>query len=97
MPSPKTQSPKIFHPEDLQRLEGLRQQMLTEGAPFEMEARIRGKDGQYRWFLIRDNPLLDADGRVLRWYGTRTDIEDRKRAEEALRKAQADLAMSRES
>jgi len=83
---------QIFHSEDLKRLEDLRQRMLTEGAPFEMEARIRGKDGQYRWFLIRDNPFRDAQGRVLRWYGTRTDIEDRKRAEEALRKAQADLA-----
>jgi len=83
---------KIFHPEDLKQLEGLRERMLSEGAAFEMEARIRGKDGQYRWFLIRDNPLRDEQGRVLRWYGTRTDIEDRKRAEEALRKAQADLA-----
>ncbi len=83
---------RIFHPEDLKKLEGFRER--SEGAPFEfeMEARIRGKDGQYRWFLIRDNPLCDEEGRVLRWYGTRTDIEDRKRAEEALRNAQADLA-----
>ena len=58
--------------------------MLSEGTPFEMETRIRGKDGQYRWFLIRENPLKDEQGRVLRWYGTRTDIEDRKRAEEVL-------------
>jgi len=63
-----------------------------EAASFELEARIRGKDGQYRWFLIRDNPLRDERGRVLRWYGTRTDIEDRKRAEQALREAQAALA-----
>ena len=83
---------KIFHPEDLKKLEVLRDRMSSEGAPFEMEARIRGKDGQYRWFLIRDNPLRDEHGRVLRWYGTRTDIEDRRRAEEALRQAQADLA-----
>jgi len=79
---------KIFHPEDFQKLEVLRQRTRSEGAPFEMEARIRGKDGQYRWFLIRDNPLRDEQGRVLRWYGTRTDIEDRKRVEEALNKAQ---------
>jgi len=83
---------KIFHPEDFKKLEVLRERMISEGTPFEMEARIRGKDGQYRWFLIRDNPLRDQHGRVLRWYGTRTDIEDRKQAEEALRKAQADLA-----
>jgi signal transduction histidine kinase len=66
--------------------------MGSEGAPFEMEARIRGKDGRYRWFLIRDSSLLDEQGRVVRWYGTRTDIEDRKRAEEAYSKAQAELA-----
>jgi len=83
---------RIFHPEDLKKLEALRERMRTEGAPFEMEARIRGKDGQYRWFLIRDNPLRDEQGRIVRWCGTRTDIEDRKRADEALRKAQADLA-----
>ena len=83
---------KIFHPEDFKKLEAVRERTSSEGAPFEMEARIRGKDGQYRWFLIRDNPLRDEQGRVLRWYGTRTDIEDRKQAEEALRQAQADLA-----
>ena len=63
-----------FHPEDLKKLEALRERALLEAAPFELEARIRGKDGQYRWFLIRDNPLRDEQGRVLRWYGTRTDI-----------------------
>jgi len=72
---------RIFHPDDLTKLEVFRERMLSEGAPSEMEARIRGKDGQYRWFLIRDNPLRDEQERVLRWYGTRTDIEDRKRAE----------------
>jgi PAS domain S-box-containing protein len=72
---------RIFHPDDLKKLEVFRERMLSEGAPSEMEARIRGKDGQYRWFLIRDNPLRDEQERVLRWYGTRTDIEDRKRAE----------------
>jgi PAS domain S-box-containing protein len=82
---------RIFHPEDLKKLEILRERMRIESAPFEMEARIRGKDGEYRWFLIRDNPQRDEQGHVLRWYGTRTDIEDRKRAEEASRKAQADL------
>jgi len=83
---------RIFHPEDLKKLEVLRERMRSEGVPSEMEARIRGKDGRYRRFLIRDNPLRDEQGRVLRWYGTRTDIEDRKRAEEAWNKAQADLA-----
>ena len=88
----KDEVARIFHPEDLKKLEVARERARSDGAPFEMEARIRGKDGGHRWFLIRDNPLCDEQGRILRWYGTRTDIEDRKRAEEARSKAQADLA-----
>ncbi len=75
---------RVFRPEDLKKLEAARERARSDGAPFAMEARIRRKDGGYRWFLIRDNPLRDEQGLVLRWYGTRTDIEDRKRAEEAL-------------
>jgi hypothetical protein len=82
---------KIFHPEDLKKLEALRERAVRDAAAFEMEARIRGKDGQYRWFLIRDNPLRDEQGHVLRWYGTRTDIDDRKRAEEALGRSNREL------
>ena len=81
----------VFHPEDLKKLELARARASSDGAPFEIEARIRGKDGQFRWFLIQDNPLRDEEGNVLRWYGTRTDIEDRKRAEEALRRSKAYL------
>ncbi len=82
---------KVFHPEDLKKLESIRERALLEAAPFELEARIKGKDGQYRWFLIRDNPLQDEQGRIFRWYGTRTDIEDRKRAEEMVRQSEAEL------
>ena len=80
-----------FHPEDLKKLQVLRARALLEAAPLELEARIRGKDGQYRWFLVRDNPLRDEQGRVIRWYGTRTDIEERKRAEEAAQKIEKEL------
>jgi formate hydrogenlyase transcriptional activator len=75
----------VLHPDDRERLRRLRQRALEEGIPFEAEARLRRKDGEYRWFLIRVNPLKDENGRILRWYGTRTDIEDQKRAEEHLR------------
>jgi len=75
---------KAFHPADLQKFEVLRAGTVSECVPFETEARIQGKDGHYRWFLIRQSPLRDEQGNILRWYGTRTDIEDRKRAEEAL-------------
>jgi PAS domain S-box-containing protein len=82
---------RVFHPEDLKRLEANRERGRLEAAPFELEARIKGKDGQYRWFLIRDNPLLDDQGRIVRWYGTRTDITGRKQAEEMVRQSENEL------
>lgn len=73
---------RIFHPDDVERLRDERQQGLARGVPFEMEQRTRRKDGQYRWFLTRFNPLRDEQGRIIRWYATGTDIDDRKQAEE---------------
>ena len=58
---------------------------LSGAVPFEDEQRVLGKDGKYRWFLIRYNPLLDENGKVIRWYATGTDIDDRKRAEDRMR------------
>jgi PAS domain S-box-containing protein len=58
---------------------------LKSGNPFEMEYPIRGADGQYRWFLTRVNPVRDRHGKVLRWFGTDTDVDEVKRAEQALR------------
>ena len=75
---------RVFHPEDVQKLREERQKRLSGTVPFENEQRALGKDGKYRWFLIRYNPLLDENGKVVRWYATGTDIEDRKRAQEAL-------------
>lgn len=77
---------RLFHPEDLERVNTERQHGLKQSVPFELEVRIRRKDGQYRWFLIRYNPLRDEEGRIIRWYGTGTDIDDRKRAEERTHK-----------
>ena len=65
---------------------------LTTGQPYELECRIRSADGSYRWTVSRATALRDEDNRIVRWYGTLTDIEDRRRAEETLRQAQADLA-----
>ena len=78
---------RVFHHEDVQRLREGRQKSLSGTVPFENEQRALGKDGKYRWFLIRYSPLLDENGNVARWYATGTDIEDRKRAQEALRSA----------
>lgn len=58
---------------------------LRSGEPFEMEFPIRGVDGKYRWFLTRGNAVRDRDGHVVRWFGTNTDVDQVKRAEQALR------------
>jgi len=76
---------RIFHPEDLERLREARQSALSRPVPFSHEQRALGKDGRYRWFFICYNPLLDGEGRIVRWYATGTDIDDRKRSEDRLR------------
>ena len=59
--------------------------VLSRGLPFELEHRARRKDGEYRWSLVRFNPFRDEIGRVVRWYATGTDIDDRVKAEERTR------------
>ena len=76
---------KCFHPEDLGKFGSLRRSGMMSGTPWEAEIRLRRNDGQYRWFLMRVKPLLDDQGRVVRWYAAGTDIEDRKQAEAELR------------
>lgn len=71
---------KLIHPEDLERI--TREAPIGGSREYEFETRIRGKDGGYRWFLVRFFPLRDKDGRVLRWYSIGTEIQDRKQAEE---------------
>jgi PAS domain S-box-containing protein len=73
-------------PEDIEGHLNKWQASLASGEPFENEVRHRGADGQYRWFLVRGVPLRDEHGKILKWFGTLTDIEDRKQAEERLRK-----------
>ena len=75
---------KVVHPEDLSGLLERWRSILASGEPGEMEARLRRFDGEYRWFLVRASPMADASGHLVKWCGTGTDIEDRKRAEEAL-------------
>jgi PAS domain S-box-containing protein len=73
------------HPEDLDGHREKWRECLSSGQPFEHETRLRRTaDGQYRWFLFRGLPLRDEQGRVFKWYGIATDIEDRKRAEALL-------------
>jgi formate hydrogenlyase transcriptional activator len=76
---------RVFHPDDVARLRDERQQALARGLPFDNEQRARRHDGQYRWFLIQYNPLRDDQERLMRWYATGTDIDERKHAEERMR------------
>ena len=81
------------HPADLKRHLEKWRASLASGEPFENEVRYRrAADGQYRWFLSRAVPLRDRDGKIFKWYGISTDIEDRKRAEEERERLRADLA-----
>jgi PAS domain S-box-containing protein len=67
-------------------------QTLASEKPGEIEVRMRGSDGSYRWFLIRAEPVHDEAGAIVAWYGTSTDIQDLKTAESALRRTEAELA-----
>jgi PAS domain S-box-containing protein len=82
---------RLFHPEDLEQLRSTWNQIVDSKQPRETEGRMRRRDGEYRWFAFRQSPLLDNDGNVLKWYGIVVDIEDRKRAEEALQASEAAL------
>src|SRR6266852_9857689 len=82
----------VVHPDDLARYVDEWRAALAAGEPTESEVRLRRPDGNYRWWLTRAVPLRDELGNIVKWYGTAIDIEDRKRADEALREAQANLA-----
>ena len=83
----------VIHPADLKRHWEKWSASLESGEPFENEARLRrAADGQYRWFLSRAVPLRDEYGKILKWYGVSTDIDDRKRAEQEREQLRADLA-----
>jgi PAS domain S-box-containing protein len=75
----------VIHPQDLPRMMEKWQEVLTSGEAGEVEARLRRHDGSFRWFLLRAEPLRDETGKIVRWYGTSTDIEDRRQAEQKLR------------
>ena len=84
---------RTYHPEDYEKKREERRLALTRPVPFESEQRVLGKDGRYRWILSRYNPVLDEQGRVDRWYVAATDIDDRKKAEEALQASERDLSL----
>ena len=79
------------HPDDLDRTRAYIERSLIRGAANEVEVRLRGGDGTYRWFLLRSNPLRDDQGQLVRWYIACTDIEDRKGTEERLQQENVSL------
>lgn len=83
----------VIHPEDVPRALEKWLVDMAAGEPYEDEMRLRRADGDYRWFLVRTVPLRDEHGTIVKWYGTSTDIEDRKRAEDALRASEDRLRL----
>jgi PAS domain S-box-containing protein len=80
--------PRAFHPDDKKGMLVKWSAIRQSGMPGELEARLRRYDGEYRWFLFRAEPLRDEAGNIVKWYGSSTDIEDRKRTEVALRESE---------
>jgi PAS domain S-box-containing protein len=80
-----------IHPDDLPRILETFREALNSAKPYEVEGRFRRFDGEFRWFLFRGSPLRDRSGKVAKWYGTNTDLQERKRAEDALRASEAFL------
>ena len=75
---------RLLHPQDAEIVTNDLPGKLQSGSPFEYEARLKRKDGQYRWFHYRLSPMSDEQGRITRWYAAGTDIEDRKLSEQRL-------------
>jgi PAS domain S-box-containing protein len=84
----------LAHPDDREHFLPVSNKGFLEGKPHELEARVLRHDGEFRWFLIRRNPIKDDRGQITRWYSTATDIEDRKQAEERLQ--QENIALREE-
>jgi PAS domain S-box-containing protein len=87
----------VHHPDILPRVLEEWDRAIETGEPFSMEFPLRAANGSYRWFLTRVNPLRDSSGQIVRWFGTNTDIEERRSAEDALRQNQLLLTLAMQS
>jgi len=81
----------VVHPEDVEGIVAKWRACLATGEVFEYETRVRSANGEYRWMFHRKVPLRDANGNIVKWYGSSLDIEERKQAEEKLRRSERDL------
>jgi len=86
---------KLHHPDDLPRAQAAWRRSLETGEPYDVERRIRMADGSFRWMRSRASPRRDAEGRIVQWYGTVEDIDDRKKAELSLKAATAEAEAAR--
>ncbi len=77
-------STDAVHPDDMSRMIDAVNHAVQSGEPYDLEVRLRRADGEHRWFQVTGHPLKDDDGRIVRWYALHVDIDDRKRAEQAL-------------
>src|ERR1700686_4763349 len=84
---------KVLHPEDVERTKKAWLHSIGTGEPCDVDQHVQRFDNIYRWFRTNAQPLRDHSGRIVRWYGVATDIEDLKRAEEALRASEAGLRL----
>src|ERR1700733_13065650 len=82
----------FIHPEDVEGILAKWRSCLATGEIFEYETRVRRANGDYRWMLHRKVPLRDANGNIVKWFGSSLDIDERKTAEEAVRRSKAYLA-----
>ena len=83
---------KVHHPEEIGRVVERIQRAFATGEPWQDTFPLRGKDGEYRWFLSRALPIREAEGRVVRWLGTNTDVTEQREMEEALRENERRLS-----
>ena len=75
---------QAFHPEDVEVARTHWQRSMLTGEPYQVECRLRAKDGSYRWFLGRGNPIRDGTGQIIKWFGMVTDIEHQKQNQQIL-------------
>lgn len=88
---------RVHHPDHLARIEKIWRESLPIGKPIEVTFPIKGKSGEYRWFLTRVEAVRDSSGEIIRWFGTSTDIHDQKTLEANLKKTEERLSMAVEN
>jgi PAS domain S-box-containing protein len=82
---------KIIHPHDQERVDQVWSESVQTGKPYEIEYRLKRADGVYRWYVARGVPIREANGEIIQWLGSSTDIEELKRTERALRRSNEEL------